>query len=358
MVEILVTDILDNSNVLNQRDPEGALAIVASQFKQASYSVPITNADHDGREITSIILTGMGGSALAALLVKVLFQAKLTIPFEIVRGYDLPGYVNANTLVIASSYSGNTEETLSALSQAQHKQSQIAIITAGGQLAEIANQQNIALASLPAGVQPRMAMLYNLRGLLAILENFGIIGAEVNEQVALLSGWLETESSHWLPEVPTTENYAKQIAHQAIGKTPIFYGGALTAPLAYKWKISWNETAKNVAFWNEYSEFNHNEFMGWASHPVEKPFVVFDLISSFERPRILQRFELTDIILSGKRPAAIRIELKGDSPLAHLLWGAILADFASTYAAVLNGVDPTPVVLIEKLKQQLADNPR
>jgi len=187
---------------------------------------------------------------------------------------------------------------------------------------------------------------------------FGVIGKEEYDEVAKLSGWLEQESSHWLPEVPTAENYAKQLAHEAVGKTPVFYGGAFTAPLAYKWKISWNETAKNVAFWNEYSEFNHNEFMGWASHPVEKPFVVFDLLSSFERPRILQRFELTDKLLSGRRPAAKSIHLKGDTPLAQLLWGAILADFASTYTAVLNGVDPTPVVLIEKLKQELADDPR
>jgi len=353
-----MTKILDNINVLNQRDPEGALAIVASQYQQAAFNAEILNAEHDNREITSIVVTGMGGSALAALLIKVLYQAKLSIPLDIVRSYDLPGYVNANTLVIASSYSGNTEETLSALTQAQQKESQIAIIASGGKLIEIAEQEGIAHVSLPSGVQPRMAMLYSLRGLLALLGAFGIIGNEEYDEVAKLSGWLEAESANWLPEVPTSENYAKQLAHEAIGKTPVFYGGAFTAPLAYKWKISWNETAKNVAFWNEYSEFNHNEFMGWASHPVEKPFAVFDLLSSFERPRILQRFELTDKLLSGKRPAAKLIHLKGDTPLAQLLWGAILADFASTYAAVLNGVDPTPVVLIEKLKQELADDPR
>jgi glucose/mannose-6-phosphate isomerase len=353
-----VTDILDNINVLNQRDPGGALGIVASQYKQTEFQADVLDAEHDDREITSLVVTGMGGSALAALLVKVLYQSKLSIPLDIIRGYDLPGYVNANTLVIASSYSGNTEETLSALSRAQGKQAQLAVIASGGKLIEIAERQSIARVSLPSGVQPRMAMLYNLRGLLALLETFGVIGAEENQEVAKLAGWLEAETANWVPEVPTSENYAKQLAHEAIGKTPIFYGGALTAPLAYKWKISWNETAKNVAFWNEYSEFNHNEFMGWASHPVEKPFAVFDLISSFERPRILQRFELTDKLLSGKRPAAKRIELKGDTPLAQLLWGTILADFASTYAAVLNGVDPTPVVLIEKLKQELADDPR
>jgi len=353
-----VTDILDNINVLSQRDPEGALDIVASQYKQAAFDAKILNAEHDTREIGSLIVTGMGGSALAALVIKVLLQSKLNIPFDIIRGYDLPAYVNENTLVIASSYSGNTEETLSALEQAQSKQAQLGIIASGGKLIETAAANDIAYIQLPSGVQPRMAMLYNLRGVLALLENFGIISNELNEEVKNLSGWLESETEKWTPHVPTAENYAKQLAHEAVGKTPVFYGGAVTAPLAYKWKISWNETAKNVAFWNEYSEFNHNEFMGWASHPVEKPFVVFDLLSSFERPRILQRFELTDKLLSGKRPAAKSIHLQGDTLLAQLLWGAILADFASTYAAVLNGVDPTPVVLIEKLKQELADDPR
>lgn len=353
-----MTDILDNLNVLSQRDPEGALAIVASQYAQTAYVAEVLNSEHDGREITSVVVTGMGGSALAALFVKVLLQTKLTIPFDIVRGYDIPNYVNKNTLVIASSYSGNTEETLSALDQARQRGSQIAIVASGGRLIEIAESNAIAYVKLPDGVQPRMAMLYNLRGLLALLETFEVIDEDLNRQVESLSGWLESESSAWLPEVPTSDNYAKQLAYEAVGKTPLFYGGAVTAPLAYKWKISWNETAKNTAWWNEYSEFNHNEFMGWTSHPIEKPFVIFDILSSFERPRILQRFELSDRLLSGKRPAAHSIHLKGDTLLAQLLWGAILADFASTYTAILNGVDPTPVALIEKLKQELADNPR
>ncbi|MDB5163251.1 MAG: pgi, glucose-6-phosphate isomerase [Candidatus Saccharibacteria bacterium] len=353
-----MTDILDNINVLSQRDPEGALEIVASQYQQASFETEVFNSEHDTREITSLIVTGMGGSALAALVIKVLLQSKLSIPFDIIRGYDLPGYVNENTLVIASSYSGNTEETLSALEQAQVNQAQLAIIASGGKLIDIAKEKDVAYVQLPTGVQPRMAMIYNLRGVLSLLETFGIINDELNNEVKALSGWLQTETAKWTPDVALDQNYAKQLAHLAIGKTPIFYGGAVTAPLAYKWKISWNETAKNTAWWNEYSEFNHNEFMGWASHPVEKPFVVFDILSSFERPRILQRFELTDKLLSGKRPAANTIQLQGDTLLAQLLWGAILADFASTYAAALNGVDPTPVVLIEKLKQELTDDPR
>ena len=124
--------------------------------------------------------------------------------------------------------------------------------------------------------------------------------------------------------------------------------------MAYKWKISWNENAKNVAFWNEYPEFNHNEFIGWTSHPVEKPFAVFDLVSSFEHPRILNRFEISDRLLSGQRPKSTVINLAGKSTIQQLLWGSILADFTSIYVAILNNVNPMPVQLIEKLKAELS----
>ncbi|MGH7218696.1 MAG: SIS domain-containing protein, partial [Candidatus Microsaccharimonas sp.] len=275
-----------------------------------------------------------------------------------IRGFDLPGYVNKNTLVIASSYSGNTEETLSALEQAEKKGAQVGILASGGKLIDAATTYDIAHVPLPSGVQPRMAMIYNLRALFALLCTFGVVEKTWLEELGDLSNWLEDETSRWSVEVPTEHNLAKQLALESVGKIPVFYGGPLTAPLAYKWKISWNETAKNVAFCNEYPEFNHNEFMGWASHPVEKPFAVFDLISPLDSPRIVQRFELSDRLLSGKRPHAYTVELKGETLLAQLLWGSILADFASTYTAILNQVDPTPVVLIEKLKKELADNPR
>ena len=150
------------------------------------------------------------------------------------------------------------------------------------------------------------------------------------------------------------ENYAKQLALIAVGKTPVIYAGSLMFPAAYKWKISWNENAKNVAFCDEIPEFNHNEFIGWTSHPIEKPFVIFDLLSSLEHPRILKRFEITDRLLSGMRPKANAVQLKGDSVIKQLLWASILADFVSIYVAILNGVNPTPVDLVEKLKHELA----
>lgn len=353
-----MTDILDSKNVIAQRDPSDALGIIAAQYEQASFDATVQSASHDDREITAVVVTGMGGSALAALMVKVLLNRELALPFEIIRGYELPVYVNHNTLVIASSYSGNTEETLSALEQARGKDAQIGILTSGGKLLEIAQEHDIAHVPLSSGVQPRMAMIANLRGLFALLEAFGITDRHFLDELAGLADWLKDEISHWVPTVDTHDNYAKQLALRHIGKTPVFYGTPLTAPLAYKWKISWNESAKNVAFWNEYPEFNHNEFMGWTSHPIEKPFSVLDILSSHDSARVRQRFELSDRLLSGQRPHATTLELQGESLLAQLVWGAVLADFASAYAAILNHVDPTPVALIEKLKKELADDPR
>lgn len=345
---------LDDLNVLKQRDPEDALAVAASEPSQTQYEPTITNGDVGKQAISNIIVGGMGGSALAAILAKVWLHAKISVPFEVLRGYDTPSYVGPNTLFIASSYSGNTEETVSALEQARTSGAQLSVIAAGGELIEIANDSNLTHVAIPKDLQPRMAVIYNLRALVALFVHYGLVETSVFDEIAAAAGWLEEEAAKWLATVPTEQNYAKQLALQAVGKTPVFYGGALTAPVAYKWKISWNENAKNVAFWNEYSEFNHNEFMGWTSHPIEKPFAVFDIVSPLEHPQILKRFEISDRLLSGKRPKATVITLAGETAIQQMLWGSILADFVSIYVAILNNVDPTPVDLIEKLKKELA----
>ncbi len=344
---------LDDENVLRQRDSKGALGVAAAEPDQLGYDAQVVDSEHDGRELRSVVVTGMGGSALAAELVKSWLGSELALPFEIIRTYTLPAYVDEHTLVIASSHSGNTEETIACLEEASQRGAQTAVIATGGVLCEIARERQIARVAFPGDTQPRMAMFYNLRALLALLVHFGLMDTVRYDEVASVKDWLVDQTQSWLPTVTTDANYAKQIALMAAGKTPVFYSGHLSFPVAYKWKISWNENAKNVAFCNQLPEFNHNEFMGWASHPIEKPFAVFDLVSSYEHPRILKRIELTDRLLSGKRPKAQRIELAGDSILRQMLWGCVLADFASIYTAILNGVDPTPVDLIEKFKKEL-----
>jgi glucose/mannose-6-phosphate isomerase len=345
---------LDDNNVLKQRDPSGALTIAASQYTQAQFAADITNEEHDGREITKVVVAGMGGSALAAALAKAWLKQELKVPFEVVRTYDLPGYVDKNTLVIASSYSGNTEETLNGLEEAKEKGAQLAIIASGGKLKEAAIIGNITSVVLPANIQPRMAAIYNLRALVKILVHFGIVNQARFDEIAQTAEWLHDQTRQWESNVTVDKNYAKQLALLAVGKTPVIYAGSLMFPAAYKWKISWNENAKNVAFCNELPEFNHNEFIGWSSHPVEKPFVIFDLVSHLEHPRILKRFEVTDRLLSGLRPKANTIKLEGDTAIKQYLWASILADFVSIYVAILNGVDPTPVDLVEKFKTELA----
>lgn len=345
---------LDDENVLRQRDPKNALGVAAAQNEQSRFAVEVLHPENDGREITRVVVMGMGGSALAALLVKSWLSEELMVPFEVIRTYNPPAYVDTNTLVLASSYSGNTEETLAGLDAARARGAQVAIIASGGKLDAIAEENSIAHVTLPADLQPRMAVIYNLRALVAILAHFKVVSYDRFAEISDYADWLGKKARQWTSDVTTDKNYAKQLALLAVGKTPVFYAGSLMSPVAYKWKISWNENAKNVAFWNELPEFNHNEFLGWTSHPIEKPFVVFDLVSRFEHPRILKRFEISDRLLSGQRPKSNVIDLQGPSVIAQMLWASILADFVSIYVAILNGVDPTPVPLIEKLKVELA----
>jgi bifunctional phosphoglucose/phosphomannose isomerase len=344
---------LDDQNLLSEKDPFGALEVALNQYKQAELVSEVINPNSDAT-INKVVVTGMGGSALAALLIKSWQESKLNITFEIVRDYKLPNYVDDKTLVIASSYSGNTEETLSCLDEALKKGANIGCVSSGGKLVEIAKNNELPYVVLPSGIQPRMGVIANLRAILAVLVSYGVVSQSDFDEVKNLGPWLNIESKKWGRDVSTSENQAKQLALLSAGKTAIFYSSTAMGGVAYKWKISWNENAKNVAFWNVLPEFNHNEFMGWTSHPVEKPYVVFDLRSSFDHPKITKRFEISDRLLSGKRPKANVIELQGESVIAQMLWASIFADFVSIYLAILNGVDPSKVELIEKLKQELA----
>lgn len=346
---------LDDMNILTKRDSESTLDSSALQYQQTTLDVEIIHPGHDERPISRVVAVGMGGSALAPEFIKTWLDGELKVPYEIVKSYSFSKSVDENTLVIASSCSGNTEEVLEALTHATERGAQVAVVAGGGKLVERADAEGIAHVVLPPiKIQPRMLTFVQVRAHIALLGLFGLLNAErLLAEVAATHDWLKTESDAWAKEVPTDKNLAKQLALHAVGKTPVFYGGPLSWSLAYKWKISWNENAKNVAFWNQYPEVSHNEFIGWSSHPVEKPFAVFDLVSPLEHPHVLARFEVTDRLLSGIRPAALRVELTGEDLLHQLLRAHVLADYASIYTGILNGVDPGPVPLVTKLKQEL-----
>ena len=345
---------LDDMNILEQRDPGNTRGFAALMANQTAYEVAVEPGAPVTEQVHQIVLAGMGGSALAADMISVLTTGWLHVPLQVVKGYELPGFVGKNTLVIATSHSGNTEETLACYQQARQAGCMVGVMTTGGQLLEQAMADNLPYVQLPSGGQPRMSTMYHLRGLLKLLQHFYVIDNHLYDEMEDNTTWLDSHLLRWTPEVPEHENGAKRLALALAGKTAVFYGGELTWPLAYKWKISLNESAKNMAFWNRYPEFSHNEFVGWSSHPVDKPFAVVDFRSSLERPRIRPRMEITDQLLSGMRPKAIVVELQGETLMQQLLWGMALADITSIYLAVLNNVNPEPVALVEKLKQELA----
>ena len=341
---------LDDLKLIHERDTNDTLGIAERQWQQLDYKYEINVS---GQGIENIVFSGMGGSSLSALVS--LSWPGYTVPFEIVRNYDIPDYISNKTLFIASSYSGNTEETLSALDQAIAKKARIVVITGGGKLADIAKDKNFPVAILPKAEQPRYAVFYSLKALVDILSSAGLVDKQkVKTELDSASKFLSSVSSRWQATVPTDNNLAKQIALEAVGKSVVIYAGPKLMPVAYKWKISFNENAKQIAWWNQYPEFNHNEFIGWSEQPTIKPYLVIDLRSNLEHPRIQKRFELSSKLLSGKRPDPTIISPEGSNILEQMLYCIMLGDFTTLYTAILNGLNPAPVDLVEKLKKELA----
>lgn len=341
---------LDDLKYINQKDIEDALGVAQDQWEQLLIDVtPSKPIELSG--VQNVVLAGMGGSALPG----VFFTSwpALSAPFEISRNYSVPSYVNKNTLVISSSYSGNTEESLSALEDAKSKGAQIIVVAAGGKLADKAEEYDLPLVTIPAGKQPRMATYGFIKAFVSVLEAAGVVDSGAVDEMVGLSDWLKDEFAAFAPTVITKDNPAKTLANELAGKTVIVYSGPKMWPAANKFKICINENAKNTAWCNQYPEFNHNEFIGWSSHPVEKPFAVVEIRSNLEHERVQKRFEVTERLLSGKRPHPFVIEPKGETILAQLLWTIGFADLTSIYLSLLNGLDPTPVALVEKLKDEM-----
>ncbi len=340
---------LDDLKYIHQRDAQDALGIAEKQWQQLQYAYNVERRAYSG--VKNVVLAGMGGSALPGLFVR--DWPGLRVPFEVVRDYKLPDYVDESTLVISSSYSGNTEETLSALDDAEARKAQIVVIAAGGKLADRAKEAGHQLLTLPAGIQPRMSAFYFLAAFAEIFIEAGLMDPAKKDELYQAGKWLAGQVGQWRPDIATKDNLAKQTALELVGKTVIVYSGPVLSPAANKWKICMNENAKNLAWWNQYPEFNHNEFIGWTSHPQDKPFAVVEIRSNLEHPRVQQRFVVSEKLISGKRPSPIVINPVGETVLQQLLWTSNLGDVTSIYLALLNGLNPTPVNLVEKFKKAL-----
>jgi glucose/mannose-6-phosphate isomerase len=342
---------LDDLKLIHERDSADALGIAEKQWQQLLQESDLRGNQQFG-DVYNVVYAGMGGSALAASLIT--SWPGLPLPFEIVRGYDLPTYVGENTLVIVSSYSGNTEEALSALEQAEAKGAQIAVVAGGGTLQQLAEAKGYLFALLPHAAQPRYAVLYNFRASLEVLAEAGVLErSSFVDALPAAADKLRQATAAWRADVPTRDNPAKQLAQELMGKSIVVYGGPKLYPAAYKWKISFNENAKQVAWVGGLPEFNHNEFIGWSQQPTEKPYAVIDLRSHLEHPRVQKRFEVTERLLSGLRPTPLVVQAEGETILDQLLWMVAYGDFVSLYLALLNGLNPAPVDLVEKFKKVL-----
>lgn len=344
---------LDDLKYIHEKDPVGTLGIAERQAEQltgeCAFSVEPQFADVD-----NVVFAGMGGSALAGELLRV--WPGLNRPFELVKHYDIPPYVDGRTLFIASSYSGNTEETIEALAQAEAKGAQIAVIAAGGKLQEIAQQKNHPFILIPRAEQPRYAVFNSLKASVTVLGRAGVLDlAAAQAELAQAAELLKKAVAGWRADVPTAQNPAKQLAQELMGQSVVVYAGPKLWPAAYKWKISCNENAKQVAWANQLPEFNHNEFIGWSKQPVQKPYAVIDLRSNLEHPRVQKRFEVTARLLSGMRPEPHVVTAEGDTLIQQLLWTISFGDFVTLYLALLNGLNPAPVDLVEKFKKALAE---
>jgi glucose/mannose-6-phosphate isomerase len=343
---------LDQADVISRYDQHDLLGVIAdqpNQLRQTFSTAGLTKFKKPG----AIVVAGMGGSALAAEFIKHWLGDRLPVPLVIVRGYELPAFVDKSTLVIASSYSGNTEETLSCLEEAKTHGAMIAVMTAGGKLLDTAKADKSPIFEVPTGLQPRMAVLYGVKALAMLLEGLGLL-KDLKSELTSAADWVEGQLGPWIAATPTDDNPAKQLAEAFHSHPVVVYGGPTLALPAMKWKIDLNENAKNLAFYNYLPEFNHNEFLGWG-HPDQSGLRVVELQSTLDHPQIQKRFSATNRLLVDTMPAPVVVTAQGKTKLEQMLWTMLLGDYASAYLAFLNGVDPTPVPLIEKLKHELSD---
>lgn len=307
--------------------------------------------------VDKIIVAGMGGSAIGGeLLAGVCFE-QMDIPLLVHRDYTLPKFVNARTLVLVSSYSGNTEETLSALRSAIGRSRNIIGISSNGELEKRAAESGFFFLRVPGGQPPRSALGHMFFSMLAILQYYGLMPGQddaVAETVELASVLGQRYRDYANPDNP-----ALTLAQQLYGRIPIIYGAAeVGAALPTRWRNQLSENAKVLAFANVLPEMNHNDIVGWhpASTFLERTFVVFLLDDTLSN-RMRTRIEISREIIAAQGAPSCAVSSSGHSKLARLFSLLVLIDYASFYLAILNKVDPTDVSNIDFLKKELAARP-
>lgn len=352
-------NILDDLDKIKEIDIDGMLKIEEDFHAQLLDAKKIAEEadlkDLKTKEFSGVVLMGMGGSGFSGDIVKALIRDDIKIPVEIVKGYSLPSFVDSKWLVIAVSYSGNTEETISATGQALERGCEMLFSCSGGKLEKIAVDNGKAMIKIPSGLQPRGAIGYVFFPVYLALGRIGLVnieGDDIDEALALI----KEKAPLYNRETGLDLNPAKKLARDIGESLPIIYGtdGYLSV-IAYRLKCEINENSKTPCWYNEFPELNHNETVGWER--LKETTSRLSLIIFREKDeniRIKTRIDVTLGLIRENVGSLIEIQVEGRSRLARALSTLYLGDIASVYLAIASGVNPTPVVKIQSLKAELA----
>ncbi len=295
--------------------------------------------------IQNIVITGLGGSGIGGTIISELISDSCNVPILICKDYFLPAFVNANTLLIVSSYSGNTEETLSAMQQAIGKKVQIVCVTSGGKVLELAKQHQFDFIEIPGGNPPRSCIGYSLVQLIKILVSKGFadkkLFADLEKSITLLD-----------KEVISIKTEGQKIAEKLVNKICVIYSLGTCEGAAVRFRQQINENSKMLCWHHVFPEMNHNELVGWTTKNDNLVVVTFH--TSFDYARTKKRYDVCKPIFAKYSNAVIDITAKGESKLEQFLYLINIGDWISCYVAELRGIDPVEVNVIDHLKGELA----
>ena len=347
---------LDDPQTYRQYDSADMLACLHQMPEQCQRAWQLAMAFHlppDYAEIDRVVILGMGGSAIGGELASGLVVNECRWPILTHRDYDLPALVDARTLVIASSYSGMTEETLSAFTQALATEAKKLVITTGGRLAALAGTARVPVFRFDYKAQPRAALPYGLLPVLGVLQKTGGI-SDKSADVAGMVAVLKEMSTSLNESVPSARNPAKQLAAKLYGRLPIIYGAGLTAAVAHRWKTQLNENSKAWAGHEAFPELDHNAVVGYQFPAgLAQQISVVMLQGSFLSARLRRRYQVTGQLLEQAGVSHQMVAGEGNHPLSQLMSLVLFGDYTSYYLALLYRTDPTPVQTIDYLKEQL-----
>ncbi len=308
-----------------------------------------------GEDVTAVTVAGMGGSAIGGDVLSALAADHASIPVITSRSYSLPAWTGPDTAVVASSYSGNTEETLTAFEEACARGARVLVISTGGELAERARAKDVPCIELPAGIQPRAALPYSLSALLTVTESLRLTAIKSQDWDEAIT--VTAKQAKVMSDLSDLENPAIKLASVLYGCFPVIYSSEQLAPANTRWRNQIQENSKSLAFGNLLPEMNHNEIMGWArSQPELKQLAVVALRDREDHERTKRRLDVTRSLLEPDAHKWTEVWSEGESRLARLLSIMYVSDWVSLYLAILNETDPSPVGLISRLKAALSED--